>query len=550
MEGSARNRTKPHVLFFLADDLGWAEVGFNHPKPTEAAPTRTLNNLAAEGVRLGRHYMHAFCSPSRSAIQSGRAPLHVNAVNSHWYVSNSGDPVGGFAGVPRNMTGLGSVMQRGGYATHYVGKWDAGSATPDHTPLGRGYQTSLHYFTHEIDYWTFKTGSGALDLWQTDRPAPELVNHPGCTEKSQRSGPRHKCTYADSLFEERVHAILDEHDQRAPLFLFWAPHLIHGPMQVPFDELDDGYTLPDSACHSKGATSLLLTKRAMVKHLDASLGRVVQRARDNGMWSSLLLIFASDNGGSRYTGGNNFPLRGGKKTNWEGGIRVPALVSGGFVPLAVRGTVESGLTAGWDWYRTLAGLAQVDVHDRRAEAAGLPAVEGDSHDLWPLLSGREALSPRTQILLATQRCPLSMCEIDEDYDSGHRVMIGGVIEPPFKLVLGETSTGTTTAGEGWSLGPHLQDVQSCKGGEDRDGVTTCGRTSETGCLFNLYDDPGEQTNLARAMPMVFNRMYAAAVDASKTVYSPYRGQTLGRDALETRLVATNASLAFVGPFLP
>ena len=54
----------------------------------------------SEGVRLGRHYMHAFCSPSRSAIQSGRAPLHVNAVNSHWYVSNSGDPVGGFAGVP------------------------------------------------------------------------------------------------------------------------------------------------------------------------------------------------------------------------------------------------------------------------------------------------------------------------------------------------------------------------------------------------------------------------------------------------------------------
>ena len=79
------------------------------------------------------------------------------------------------------------------------------------------------------------------------------------------------------------------------------------------------------------------------------------------------------------------------RTNWEGGVRVAAFVAGGFLPAAQRGRTQHGLSAGWDWYATLAALAGVSPHDPRAAAAGLPPI--DSHDLWPMLSGKALLSP-------------------------------------------------------------------------------------------------------------------------------------------------------------
>ena len=88
------------------------------------------------------------CSPTRSSVQSGRLPIHVNVVNADMNVVNPNDTVVGFAGIPRNMTGIASKMKEAGYATHMAGKWDAGMATPDHTPAGRGYDTSILYFHH------------------------------------------------------------------------------------------------------------------------------------------------------------------------------------------------------------------------------------------------------------------------------------------------------------------------------------------------------------------------------------------------------------------
>merc|ERR1719401_1097513 len=92
---------------------------------------------------------------------------------------NPRDLVSGFAGIPRNMTGMAEHMKRAGYATHQVGKWDAGMATPDHTPHGRGYDTSLGYFHHSNDYWTerypYKGDVGVyVDMWDTDGPASGL----------------------------------------------------------------------------------------------------------------------------------------------------------------------------------------------------------------------------------------------------------------------------------------------------------------------------------------------------------------------------------------
>jgi arylsulfatase A-like enzyme len=104
-------------------------------------------------IELDQAYAFKFCSPSRSSFQSGRLPTHVNVLNANPASWNPRDPVSGFAAIPRNMTGLGTIMKRGGYRTVQVGKWDAGMATPDHTPYGRGYDKSFGYFHHTEDYW-------------------------------------------------------------------------------------------------------------------------------------------------------------------------------------------------------------------------------------------------------------------------------------------------------------------------------------------------------------------------------------------------------------
>jgi len=150
---------KPHVLFILVDDLGHAELGYNRATADKEVVTPSINQLVQDGVKLDRHYVHKFCSPTRCAIQSGRAPIHVNVINAAPEVSNPADPVGGYAGIPRNMTGIAEVLKRAGYATHFAGKWDVGMATNEHTPVGRGYDTTLNYYHHTSDYYTFRYGA-------------------------------------------------------------------------------------------------------------------------------------------------------------------------------------------------------------------------------------------------------------------------------------------------------------------------------------------------------------------------------------------------------
>ena len=126
---STTTTTQPHLFFILADDLGWANVGWHRPANYSEVKTPMLDGLVREGVELERHYAFKFCSPSRSSLQSGRNPIHVNVNNFLPIMHNPADPVSGFSAIPRNMTGLASVMSRAGYNTVMAGKWDAGQAT-------------------------------------------------------------------------------------------------------------------------------------------------------------------------------------------------------------------------------------------------------------------------------------------------------------------------------------------------------------------------------------------------------------------------------------
>ena len=111
----------PHIFFLLVDDLGAANVGFARAAPSREVQTPHLDALAASGAVLTRSYAFKYCSPTRSSLQTGRSPIHVNVLNSDIMQHNPSDPVGGFQGAPRNMTGIAAKLSGAGYATHMVG---------------------------------------------------------------------------------------------------------------------------------------------------------------------------------------------------------------------------------------------------------------------------------------------------------------------------------------------------------------------------------------------------------------------------------------------
>lgn len=181
-------------------------------------------------------------------------------------------------------------------------------------------------FHHSNDYWTFRDGAsckpdegvalgmgGTIDLWNDPpysvpahmppigRPAKEYVNSPGCTDSSQNvSGT---CVYEDQLFEDRIHRVIRRRPKDQPLFMFWATHIVHGPLQVPDAYFDRFETFVDNPQRAK--------YHSMVSWIDGAVGRVVQSLRDEGLYNDTLICMNSDNGGP-LPSGNNFPLKGGK----------------------------------------------------------------------------------------------------------------------------------------------------------------------------------------------------------------------------------------------
>jgi len=402
------------------------------------------------------------------------------------------------------MTGFAEYLRKGGYRTHYVGKWDAGMATPKHTPFGRGYETSLHYFEHKNDYFTqecaqskcckeSKLSSSSssssshlheriidppspfqnltlVDLWDTDKPARHLNG----------------TDYEEFLFLDRMMEILDHHDAQEPLLLFYAPHVAHCPLQVPQEYLDkfDFITNDSQLCRAQTENivpadnhnhpqppvySCRKQYRAMVNLLDDIIGKLVGKFRERGLWDNTLMVFTSDNGGPvglRESGATNYDLRGGKYSDWEGGVRATAFVSGGYVPRDRRGSVVDEPVHICDWYLTLPKLAGIEVPRKESEDSELPAI--DSVDIWPLLLGETEKSPRKEI-------PLSNVSL---------------IVGDYKIIWHDSVQIA-----GWS-GPDYPDSSS-----SREDVELRTMNCSTGCLFNVAEDRGEHKDLAALDPI-------------------------------------------------
>jgi len=588
---------KPHIWMILFDDYGWADAGWHRNytapggawvPPTPEVQTPHLNSLVADGIDMDRHYVYKYCSPSRSALQSGRNPYHVNPLNAQPEISNPADPVSGFAAIPRNMTGIASKLAAAGYRTAAFGKWDAGMATPDHTPFGRGFQTAVNYFHHCNDYWSMTDGMlcggeaqiPIVDLWQVHDAAGEgpahranntCVRECGCSCPVEFGRPA-ECVagpfgdewyggYEDALFERRALDVVDSHDPSTPLFLFFAPHIVHTPLQVPQEYADKfAFMAPtDKPTHNRQVY------HAMVNFADDMVGNLTAAFKRKGMWDDLLVVFSTDNGGPIYNNGsagaNNFPLKGGKMNNWEGGIRGNAFVSGGFLPPSRRGIKWAGLAALWDWYATFAGLAGVDATDHRAAVAGLPPI--DSHDLSAVLLGKTLVSPRAELPIGTEprasnisTAPLCSAYFASPYYDDPRVegdepMPLPAAEPWQRcttvsgLIVDEGAAGlwkilTGDVQQDVHMGPHYPNAST-----DEVSANFVGHCAN-GCLFELNSDPLESVDLAAAKPLKLRQLYAKLEKYETTAFNPNRG---GVNPAACQHALTEYG-GFWGPFLP
>lgn len=361
-EQPTTDRQPPNIVFILADDLGWADIGY-HDSDIQ---TPNLDRLAAEGARLHQHYVYATCSPTRVALLSGRYPSRFGVLA----------PLGATTHMAGEDAHLTHGLRAADYRTHLAGKWHIGE-TPPHRPRNYGFDTTYGYLRGQIDPYTHRYKFGDHVTWHRNDSFVEEDGH-----------------VTDLITREAVR-VIEEADDR-PFFLYVAHHSPHSPLNeppkwiAPYDE-----TIPD------------LWRRhfaAAVTHVDDGVGQIVQALRRTGKSQNTLIVFSSDNGGqqrwdapeSQYNGryaahqtlGNNRPLRGWKGELYEGGIRVPAFVHW---PGVVRpGTRIDRPIHICDWVPTLISFAggsaptawQLDGTDRSDLLLGKPSAAEPRTLFW------------------------------------------------------------------------------------------------------------------------------------------------------------------------
>ena len=293
---------------------------------------------------------------------------------------------------------------------------------------------------------------------------------------------------------------------------------------------------------------------AMVAYLDTWVDTVARALHAAGLWEDLVWVVSADNGGPIYVGGggNNHPLRGGKHSNWEGGVRANAFVTGGHVPAPARGTVAKGLAAVCDVYTTFCALAGADPADDAAAAAGLPPVDGV--DLWPWVVGDVPASPRGAVVLGATLPEITGLPVGWDRGRGATVVQGVIRADGWKLLIGRLE---------WPFwqGPLYPNASSATliwdpvdcgfpCGEPDPAATAYAaqahpQSPKNGCLFNVFDDPTEHRDVAPAQPDTVRALCDLLTAAQATVFSPDRGG----DGGQACAVALTTWRGFYGPFV-
>ncbi len=325
----ARHFDKPNVILILADDLGYGELSC---QGNTQIPTTHIDSIAGSGIRFTNGYVTApNCSPSRAGLLTGRFPTRFGYEFNPTGTQNEDPSIG----LPVEQSTIADRLRLAGYVTGIVGKWHLGGTAAYH-PSRRGFD-EFFGFTHEGHFYV-------PDPWRGVTSMLRRKNLPGGgqgrrsfgnvtynTEMRQQepaydannpilrgSQPITEPAYLTDVWTREAVDFIGHHRDK-PFFLYVAYNAVHSPLQATNEYMKKFSKIDD------------LQRRifaAMLSNLDDSVGAVLQKVRYEGLENDTIVVFLSDNGGpTRELTSSNLPLRGGKGQMYEGGIRVPFMIS-------------------------------------------------------------------------------------------------------------------------------------------------------------------------------------------------------------------------------
>jgi arylsulfatase A-like enzyme len=329
---------KPNVIYILADDLGYGEVGYNGQ---EKIKTPELDAMAAEGMRFTNHYCgNSVCAPSRCSLMTGLHPGHA------YIRANSPGYPDGQTPLPAGTETVGRLMQRAGYATAIIGKWGLGSTWDSGNPNEQGFDLFFGY----------------TDQRKAHNYYPEYLWRNG--DKVMLHGKQYS---HDLMTVEALKFI--ERNRETPFFLYLAYCIPHTKYQVP-----------DLAPYeNKDWPKNMKIHAAMTSRMDRDIGTIRRRLEELGLAKDTLVMFNSDNGAHGQFGSEAFfntsgDLRDIKRSMYEGGVRSPMIAW--WRNTVPAGTVSDHISAFWDLLPTLSELTGEPIQGKTDGISMLPALLG------------------------------------------------------------------------------------------------------------------------------------------------------------------------------
>ncbi len=341
---------KPNVIIILTDDQGMLDVncfGGTH------LHTPNLDEMASNGLKFTRQYVHQVCCPSRAALLTGRYPQRSNINN--WTQNNQADAVKGINIFPDTTT-MAQIYKEAGYTTMLAGKWHLG-ASVENTPNRMGFDRFYGFLGGFIDNYRhcFLHGEGFHDLWENGTELHHDNEY-----------------YPELVAEKAVEFIKEERDE--PFFLYYAMNLPHYPEQysAQFEE----YYQEESDPYKKRYYKTIST-------MDAKIGEIIRTVQDCGIADDTIILYMSDNGHSNETGytiecenhasglpkGHSYAASGagytgkylGNKDNlFEGGIRAPCILCNPALR-EYAGQARAATVSQCDWLPTLLQFCDIDA---------------------------------------------------------------------------------------------------------------------------------------------------------------------------------------------
>lgn len=387
---------RPNIVILVADDLGYGETGC---QGNSQIPTPHVDSIAAMGVRFTNGYVTAaFCSASRAGLLTGRYQNRFRYEFNPVGAKNE-DPL---AGLPPQQKTLADHLQVAGYTTGLIGKWHLGGTAKYH-PQRRGFDEFFgflhegHYFVpHPYDNVTTMLRrkalpDGSMGRWQSHDGRMIYTTHMGHLEPDYdadnpilRGGqPVNETEYLTNALTREAVNFIDRNSDR-PFFLYLAYNAVHSPLQGADRYMQKFESIED--IHRR-------IFAAMLSNLDDSVGDVLNSLDRNGVRENTIVFFVSDNGGpTRELTSSNAPLRGEKGSMYEGGIRVPFLMSWpGHVP---EGSVYEHPVISLDMFPTITNAASL-TSDVNKQTDGI--------NLLPYLNGKLKTSPHETLWWRTGR---------------------------------------------------------------------------------------------------------------------------------------------------